>query len=38
MSKGPELTDARREEIREEVGVSDDIPVIELHIRRGARH
>ena len=33
-----ELTDARREEIREEVGVSDDIPVIELHIRRGARY
>ena len=30
-----ELTDDRRQEIRDEVGVSADVPVIELHICRG---
>jgi hypothetical protein len=29
------LTDARIREIRREVGVSDDVPVIEVHISRG---
>jgi hypothetical protein len=30
-----ELTDARRREIRREVGVFDDVPLIEIHISRG---
>ena len=32
-----ELTDERRKEIRNEVGVFSDVPVIELHVRRGVR-
>lgn len=30
-----ELTGQRRQEIRDEVGVFSDVPVIELHICRG---
>ena len=30
-----ELTNARRQEIRDELGLSDDVPIIELHICRG---
>jgi len=30
-----ELTKARRQEIRDELDLSDDVPIIELHISRG---
>jgi hypothetical protein len=33
-----ELTDDRRQEIREEIGVPKNIPVIELHVSRGVTH
>jgi hypothetical protein len=33
-----ELTDDRRQEIREETGVPKNIPVIELHVSRGVTH
>jgi hypothetical protein len=32
-----ELTDARRQEIREELNLSDNIPIIDLHICRGRK-